>query len=54
MHCHAPDGALIGKIKELEVVADVCFGGAKKNRLFICATTPLRSVCLNTRGVRAP
>jgi gluconolactonase len=54
VHCYAPDGALIGKIKVPEVVANVCFGGAKKNRLFICATTSLRSVYLNTRGVQTP
>ncbi|MGO4127928.1 SMP-30/gluconolactonase/LRE family protein [Inquilinus sp. YAF38] len=54
VHCYAPDGALIGKIKVPEVVANVCFGGVKKNRLFICATTSLRSVYLNTRGVQTP
>ncbi|WP_395682654.1 SMP-30/gluconolactonase/LRE family protein [Inquilinus sp.] len=54
VHCYSPDGTLIGKIKVPEVVANVCFGGAKKNRLFICATTSLRSVFLNTRGVQTP
>ncbi|HEY9347061.1 MAG TPA: SMP-30/gluconolactonase/LRE family protein, partial [Inquilinus sp.] len=54
VHCYAPDGALIGKIKVPEVVANVCFGGVKKNRLFICATTSLRAVYLNTRAVQAP
>ncbi len=54
VHCYAPDGTLIGKIKVPEVVANVCFGGLKKNRLFICATTSLRSVYLNTRGVQTP
>lgn len=54
VHCYTPDGALIGKIKTPEVVANVCFGGAKKNRLFICATTMLVSVFLNTRGVQTP
>ena len=41
------DGALIGKIRVPETVANVCFGGAKLNRLFICATTSLYSVYLN-------
>jgi gluconolactonase len=54
VHCYTPDGTLIGKIKVPEVVANVCFGGAKKNRLFICATTSLRAVYLNTRGVQTP
>jgi gluconolactonase len=32
-------------------VANLCFGGPKKNRMFICATTSLYSIYLNTRGV---
>lgn len=50
VHCVAPDGALLGKIRVPEAVANVCFGGAKLNRLFICATTSLYSVYLNTRA----
>ena len=38
VHCYTPDGVLIGKIRVPEVVANVCFGGPKRNRLFICAT----------------
>ncbi|MDB5849105.1 MAG: gluconolactonase [Rhodoferax sp.] len=50
VHCYAPDGSLIGKIKLPEAVANVCFGGPKLNRLFICATTSLYAVYLNARG----
>nr|ADH04628.1 unknown [Sorangium cellulosum] len=50
VHCHASDGALLGKVLIPEVVANVCFGGAKRNRLFICGTTSLYAVYLNTRG----
>jgi gluconolactonase len=50
VHCHAPDGTLLGKLRVPETVANVCFGGAKRNRLFICATTSLFAVYLNTRG----
>ena len=50
VHCFAPDGTLIGKILVPEVVANVCFGGRKRNRLFICATTSLFSVYVNARG----
>ena len=50
VHCYAPDGDLIGKILTGEVVANVEFGGLKRNRLFICATTTLRAVYLNTQG----
>lgn len=54
VHCYAPDGKLLGKIRVPEVVANVCFGGPKLNRLFICATTSLYSVYLNTRGAVRP
>jgi gluconolactonase len=50
VHCHAPDGTLLGKLRLPETVANVCFGGAKRNRLFICATTSLYAVYLNTRA----
>lgn len=52
VHCHAPDGTLLGKILIPEAVANVCFGGAKLNRLFICGTTSLYAVYLNTKGAR--
>ncbi len=44
------DGTLLGKVLVPEVVANLCFGGAKRNRMFICGTTSLYSVYLNTRG----
>ena len=50
VHCYTPEGELIGKILTGEVVANVEFGGRKRNRLFICATTTLRAVYLNTQG----
>jgi gluconolactonase len=54
VHCYAPDGTLIGKILVPEVVANVCFGGPKRNRLFICGTTSLYSAYVNTRGAVRP
>ena len=50
VRCYAADGTLLGIVKIPEVVANCCFGGAKRNRLFICGTTSLYSVYLNTRG----
>ncbi len=50
VHCFAPDGTLLGKILIPEVVANVCFGGPKRNRLFICATTSMFSLYVNARG----
>jgi gluconolactonase len=52
VHCHAPDGTLLGKVLIPESVANLCFGGAKRNRMFICGTTSLYAVYLNTRGAR--
>jgi len=54
VHCYAPDGVLLGKVRVPEAVANVCFGGPKLNRLFICATTSLYSVYLNTRAAPRP
>ncbi len=50
VHCHAGDGALLGKVLIPGTVSNVCFGGAKRNRLFICGTTSLYAVYLSTRG----
>ena len=51
VHCYLPDGTLIGKILIPELVANVTFGGAKLNRLFICGTTSLYSVYLAINGI---
>ena len=52
VHCFADDGMMLGKISIPEVVANVEFGGLKRNRLYICATTGLYSTYLNTRAAR--
>ena len=51
VHCITPDGRLIGKVLIPEITANVCFGGAKMNRLFITATTSLYAVYLNVSGI---
>ncbi len=51
VHCYLPDGTLIGKILIPELVANVTFGGAKLNRLFICGTTSLYSMYLAINGI---
>jgi gluconolactonase len=53
-HCLAPDGTLLGKIHTGEVIANLCFGGAKRNRLFMTGKSRLFSVYLNTVGIQAP
>jgi len=50
VHCYDKDGMMIGKIKIPELVANVCFGGPRRNRLFICGTTSLYSTYLAIRG----
>ncbi|WP_182084901.1 SMP-30/gluconolactonase/LRE family protein [Aureimonas sp. ME7] len=50
VHCFAPDGTRLGKIKVPEVVANLCFGGPKRNRLFIAGTRSLYSIYVNARG----
>ncbi|QDL94529.1 SMP-30/gluconolactonase/LRE family protein (plasmid) [Paroceanicella profunda] len=54
VHCFAPDGTLIGKIRVPEVVANLCFGGARRNRLFITATTSLYAVYVEPSGIQLP
>lgn len=52
VHCITPDGALLGRIKTPEPVANCCFGGNKYNVLYICATTSLYAVRLMVNGLR--
>jgi gluconolactonase len=46
-----PQGKLIGRIAMPERVANVCFGGVLRNRLFMTGSTSLYSVFVNTQGV---
>ena len=50
VHCYHPDGTLLGKIFIPEEVSNVCFGGPKRNRLFVTASTSVYSVLLPTTG----
>ena len=50
VHCYVPEGDLIGKIRIPELVANVCFGGPARNRLFICGCTSLYSAYLAING----
>jgi gluconolactonase len=54
VRCYAPTGDLIGKIHLPETVANLTFGGPKRNRLFICASTSVYSVYLNDTGAQTP
>jgi gluconolactonase len=46
----APDGARIGQIRLPETCANVCFGGKKRNRLFMAASQSLYAVYVETQG----
>jgi gluconolactonase len=52
VHCFDPDGTLIGKIRIPEVVANVEFGGPKRNRLYICGTTSLYAMYVKAHAAR--
>ena len=46
----APDGTMIGHIALPERCANLCFGGVKRNRLFMAASHSLYAVYVNTEG----
>ena len=48
--CYHPDGVLLGKIPVPEIVANVTFGGPRRNRLYIMGQSSLYSLFLNTQG----
>ena len=47
---YGADGTALGKILVPEPVANLTFGGAMRNRLFITASTSLYSLFVNARG----
>lgn len=51
IHAYAPDGALGASVEVGEIVANLCFGGPKRNRLFICGQTSLYALYVNARGL---
>lgn len=50
VHCFAQDGTLLGKILVPQTVANLSFGGRRKNRLFITATQSLYAVYVDVSG----
>ncbi len=53
-HCYAPDGTRIGQIHLPEICANLCFGGAEKNRLFMAGSQSLYAVYVETAGAQHP
>jgi gluconolactonase len=50
VHIFAPDGQRIGMILLPEVCANLCFGGEKRNRLFMAASQSIYAVYVGTEG----
>ena len=50
VHIFAPDGDRIGQIRLPEICSNVCFGGTKRNRLFMTASQSLYAVYVETQG----
>ena len=48
--CWSPEGALLGRIRLPEVCGNLCFGGPKRNRLFMAASQSLYAVYTATQG----
>ena len=47
-----PEGKLIGRVDLPERCGNVCFGGRHRNRLFMCGSTSMYSLFVNTQGVK--
>jgi gluconolactonase len=50
VHVVAPDGTRIGQILLPEICSNVCFGGTKRNRLFMTASQSLYAVYVEAQG----
>jgi gluconolactonase len=50
VHVFAPDGTLIGKIHLPETVSNLCFGGRKRNRLFMTASQSVYTLYVEAQG----
>jgi len=50
VHVFAPDGQRIGQILLPEICSNLCFGGAKRNRLFMTASRSVYALYVGTRG----
>jgi gluconolactonase len=46
----APNGKMIGRVMLPERCANVCFGGVKRNRLFMAASQSIYSLYVETQG----
>jgi gluconolactonase len=54
VRCYTKDGDLLGKIHIPETVANLCFGGQQRNRLYICGTTSIYALYTGVQGAMKP
>ena len=54
VHCYHPDGTLIGRIHLPAPCSNLCFGGARRNRLFMTVSQSLFAVYVETTGAQTP
>ncbi len=51
---YAPSGDMLGRLNFPHAVANLVFGGPKRNRLFVCCTNAVYSVYVSATGVQRP
>ncbi|HXW41845.1 MAG TPA: SMP-30/gluconolactonase/LRE family protein [Xanthobacteraceae bacterium] len=54
VRCYTAGGDMLGKIHIPETVANLCFGGTFRNRLYICGSTSLYAVYTSATGAMKP
>jgi gluconolactonase len=47
---HHPDGSLLAVLHTPEIIANLVFGGEKRNRLFLCGSTSMYALYVNAHG----
>ncbi|WP_340687533.1 SMP-30/gluconolactonase/LRE family protein [Amycolatopsis coloradensis] len=52
LHCFAPDGTRIGKLRVPEICSNLTFGGPRRNDLFITASSSVYTLRVNFSGPR--
>jgi len=50
VHIFAPNGDRIGQIRLPEICSNICFGGSRRNRLFMTGSQSLYAVYVETKG----
>ena len=52
LHCFAPDGTRIGKLRMPEICSNLTFGGPRRNELYITASSSVYTLRVNINGAR--